>query len=97
MPVMDGFEASRNLRRMMNKFEVLPCPIIGCPAAGTMSKSQREEYFANGMTDIRKRHRIISSMQTYHKKSARRHNEQIQNDDKYNLSQLYVRTYGVRM
>ena len=54
MPQMDGFEASAIIRKMMNRFEVLPCPIIGCPAAGMLSKTEREKYFEHGMTDIRK-------------------------------------------
>jgi CheY-like chemotaxis protein len=54
MPVMNGLESSKIIRSMMNKFEIHPCPIIGCSAEGPLSGPEREEYFTNGITDIRK-------------------------------------------
>ena len=49
MPVMDGYVASSNLRKMMEKREVRECPIIACTAL--VQPSEVERCLKNGMIE----------------------------------------------
>ena len=50
MPIMDGFEASRILRKMMQTGEIPTVPIIGCTAF--TDKKKLEECLASGMDTV---------------------------------------------
>ena len=52
MPEMDGLQASKIISQMISKFEIQPCPIIACPAAGALSKEEKDVYYAAGIADL---------------------------------------------
>ena len=53
MPIMDGIETTKRIRELLQK-ESNPTLIIACPALPISDETEKNEYLANGFSDLRK-------------------------------------------